>query len=95
MAITPEEAEERETAERRARGLDWSKAHRLHIHNQIESRPGPVEDDGTSWLENRSAGLVHLVCNCGYSSGWIRRQEMPDPVQLKAEHGAPWESLSV
>ncbi|USQ82641.1 hypothetical protein NFX46_01965 [Streptomyces phaeoluteigriseus] len=95
MAITPEEAEGREAAERRTRGLDWSKGHRLHIHNQIESRPGPIEADGASWLENRATGMVHLACNCGYSSGWIPRREMPDPMHLKAEHGAPIESQTI
>ena len=73
----------------------WPRGHRLHIHNQIESRPGPIEADGASWLENRATGMVHLVCNCGYSSGWIPRREMPDHMQLKAEHGAPIESLVI
>lgn len=95
MAITPEQAQAREDAERRARGLDWSKGHRLTVHNQIESRPGPAQGDGASWLENRAVGVVHLLCNCGYSSGWIPRAEMPDPDQLKAEHGVPFESLSI
>ncbi|MEU5769808.1 hypothetical protein ABZ782_28225 [Streptomyces asoensis] len=89
----PEQAQAREDAERRDRGLDWSKPHRLTIHNQIESRPGPLEEDGRAWLENRSAGMVHLLCNCGYSTGWIRRQDMPDPTTLKAEHQAPYESM--
>ncbi|WP_460067366.1 hypothetical protein [Streptomyces sp. YKOK-I1] len=95
MAITREQAEAIEEAQRRAQGLGWATGHRLTIHNQIESRPGPVQDDGTSWLENRSVGMVHLLCNCGYSSGWIPRDQMPGPDQLKAEHGVPFEALII
>lgn len=63
----------------------WSKRHELHIYCQVESRPGSV----SGWRENQSTGLVHLICNCGYSSGWIPQDQMPSRDQLVGEHGAP------
>jgi hypothetical protein len=69
----------------------WTAQHRLALYNQIET--GPPTSDG--WATNRAAGRVHLLCNCGYSSGWIDRKDLPSPDQLKAEHGVPLMSLSV
>jgi len=65
----------------------WTTGHDLSVHNQIESRPGPAQEDGITWADNRSTGMVHVLCNCGYSSGWIPRQEMPSFEQLRAAHG--------
>jgi len=72
----------------------WAQSHRLHLFNQIESRPGPVEADGTAWEETRATGFVHLLCNCGFSTGWIPRTRMPTPEELKAQHGVPFMSMS-
>lgn len=67
----------------------WTKQHELHLHNQVETKPGEPEADGTAWMDARSAGMVHLLCNCGYSTGWIPRSDMPSREQLQADHGSP------
>jgi hypothetical protein len=66
----------------------WVRGHRLYVHQQTEARAGQSDATGARWQETRGTGLLHLVCNCGYSSGWILREDMPDLDQLKAEHGA-------
>ncbi|WP_143608487.1 hypothetical protein [Streptomyces sp. CB03234] len=65
----------------------WTKRHQLHVRHQVESRPGPAEPDGTQWIEHRATGMVHLLCNCGYTSGWIPVQELPSMGELLDRHG--------
>lgn len=66
----------------------WTTPHELHIHRQTEAHRG---DDG--WLVVQGTDLIHLLCNCGYSTGWISRAELPTREQLLAEHGKPLQSL--
>jgi hypothetical protein len=73
----------------------WTAQHRLALYNQIETTAGPVTERGQQWAETRGTGRVHLLCNCGWTSGWIDRKDMPSPEQLKAEHGVPLMSISV
>ncbi|MFD5874023.1 hypothetical protein [Streptomyces sp. NPDC060322] len=70
----------------------WAKQHELHVYNQTEARPGKPEADGTAWMDVRSAGMVHLLCNCGYSTGWISRRDMPSLEQLQTDHASPFRS---
>jgi len=68
---------------------EWTAQHRLTLYNQIETTAGPITERGQQWAETRATGFVHLLCNCGYSTGWIPRTRMPTPEDLKAQHGVP------
>lgn len=68
----------------------WSKPHQLHMFRQVEQRPG----EGSGWMEAQSAGLIHLLCNCGYSTGWIPEDQTPNRAQLLADHGVPFSSVA-
>lgn len=63
----------------------WTMSHQLHVYCQVESKPDAV----TGWWTHQATGLVHLLCNCGYSTGWIPQDQMPSRQQIVAEHGAP------
>ena len=67
----------------------WEFTHRIHYLNQIETRAGAPTADGTQWAENRLTGLVNVVCNCGYSSGWVPRDGMPLPADMIGAHPHP------
>jgi hypothetical protein len=71
----------------------WVRGHRLYLTQQTEARAGSADARAARWQETRSTGQMNLVCNCGYSSGWIARKDMPDLDQLRAEHGAPYETI--
>lgn len=56
----------------------------------------PQDVSGTHAVHRRLTDLVHYVCNCGYSSGWVPvdtmplasdfiEQHMPDPAFLDRE----------
>jgi hypothetical protein len=65
----------------------WTLEHRVHLFNQDEVRPGPPDSDGTRWVERRLTGKANAVCNCGWSSGWMDRDELlAMREQLKTEH---------
>jgi hypothetical protein len=66
----------------------WAKPHELRVFKQTEHRPG----EG-GWMEAQHSGQVHLLCNCGYSTGWIPREQMPSRDELLADHGAPLGSV--
>ncbi|GAA2108758.1 hypothetical protein [Streptomyces synnematoformans] len=66
----------------------WTKRHELHLFRQAEQRPSSA-----GWTECQGTGLVHLVCNCGYSSGWIASDDMPSVEQLMADHGKAFRSI--
>ncbi|MFJ6645780.1 hypothetical protein ACIQPS_08975 [Streptomyces sp. NPDC091290] len=61
----------------------WTQPHELHLFAQTVHRPAEDSD----WREAQRTGLVHLLCNCGYSTGWIPRGQMPSLDELSAEHG--------
>lgn len=69
----------------------WATQHQLHVYGQTESRPNPT----TGWWERRATGLVHLLCNCGYTTGWIPRDQMPSREQMLDEHGSPGDTATV
>ncbi|MDX3047567.1 hypothetical protein PV378_13795 [Streptomyces scabiei] len=64
----------------------WTMSHQLHVFNQVESRPGPPDDEGTRWMERRTTGKATAVCSCGYSSGLVDRGDLPPVDALAAEH---------
>lgn len=65
----------------------WTLDHRLHVFNQIESRPGQPNEKGEQWMERRLTGLVLAVCNCGFNTGWIPRDQLPSSGELLGRHG--------
>jgi hypothetical protein len=67
----------------------WVKPHVLQVFKQVERRP----DKGSGWMETQGTGLVHLLCNCGYSTGWISREQVPNSEELAAEHEKPLASV--
>lgn len=62
----------------------WALEHTLHLLTQTEILAG---SDG--WSERRPTGRALAVCNCGYISGWVPRDELPPVATLLAEHGLP------
>ncbi|MFM9796531.1 hypothetical protein [Streptomyces turgidiscabies] len=64
----------------------WTLDHRLHVLNQIESRPGPPNDEGERWMERRTTGKATAVCSCGFNTGLVDRSELPAVEELAAEH---------
>lgn len=64
----------------------WTMSHQLHVLNQIESRPGPPDDDGVRWMERRLTGKTIAVCPCGLNTGLVDRSELPSIEELAAQH---------
>jgi hypothetical protein len=69
-------------------GQPWSNVHELQVFNQVEQRP-----TDSRWVETQATGQVLVLCNCGYVTGWIPRDQMPDRAELVAAHGVPFASL--
>lgn len=59
----------------------WTLEHDVHLFIQNEVRPGP-----SMWLERRLAGKANVVCACGFTTGWVTRDQLPTREQLSAEH---------
>ncbi|WP_030682054.1 hypothetical protein [Streptomyces cellulosae] len=66
----------------------WVKQHELHVFKQTEQ-----SIDASGWRLINGTGLLHALCNCGYSTGWIPRDQMPSREQLTADHGEPFRSI--
>jgi uncharacterized ParB-like nuclease family protein len=64
----------------------WTMSHQLHVLNQIESRPGPPDEEGVRWMQRRLTGKTTAVCSCGYSSGLVDRDELPPIEELARRH---------
>ncbi|MFE7791306.1 hypothetical protein [Streptomyces sp. NPDC057460] len=64
----------------------WTTEHRVTLLQQIETRPGDDAGAGQRWMEARNTGRVLVACNCGYTSGWVRRSDLPDAAAVYAEH---------
>lgn len=60
----------------------WTIDHRVTLFQQTKSRPGPVDGNGDQWVEREATGLMLAVCNCGYTTGWIPKADMPDHAVL-------------
>ncbi|WP_097933749.1 MULTISPECIES: hypothetical protein [unclassified Streptomyces] len=58
--------------------------HNLRVINQV--RRTPNQADNQTWPTNELTGMVHITCNCGYSTGWIPRDQAPDREKTRAEH---------
>lgn len=65
----------------------WTAEHRLTLLAQTESSAGTIDHRGQRWLDRRSTGLVLAACNCGYTTGWIPRAELPSYEWLLGKHG--------
>ncbi|MFE7966144.1 hypothetical protein ACFU0X_24430 [Streptomyces cellulosae] len=83
----------RRTRSTHADNEGWVRGHRLYVHQQTEARAGQRDTTGARWQETRGTGRLAVVCNCGYSTGWIARENMPNLDQLRSEHGAPYETI--
>jgi hypothetical protein len=64
----------------------WTLDHHLTILNQIESRPGPADDEGIRWTERRPTGKAIALCPCGLNTGLVDRSELPNIEELTAQH---------
>lgn len=59
--------------------------HDPHVYQQVQSC------DGTEHATHRElTGLVLYFCNCGYSSGWVNRFELPEPEDFIRAHRPDW-----
>lgn len=65
----------------------WTIDHQLHALIQIESRPGPLTDEGVRWMERRLTGKAVAACSCGYSTGLVDSGTLPNIEELAVEHG--------
>lgn len=83
----------RRTRSAHADSEGWVRGHRLYIHQQTEARAGQHDSTGARWQETRGTGQLNLVCNCGYSTGWVAREDLPNLDQLRSEHGMPYETI--
>jgi hypothetical protein len=53
---------------------------------QVESCVDPGDHHAT---HRRFTGLVNYLCNCGFSSGWVTKDSLPDPTDFLREHLPP------
>lgn len=49
-----------------------------------------MECVGEHAVHRRLTEMVHFMCNCGFSSGWVSKDTMPQPSDFLEEH-APTE----
>lgn len=64
----------------------WAMDHHLQLLVQTEHRADPDPSRGT---ERRHTGLAMAACSCGYTSGLLPREELPDDEALRALHPRP------
>ncbi|WP_328544589.1 hypothetical protein [Streptomyces europaeiscabiei] len=64
----------------------WALDHHLTVLNQIESQPGPPDDEGVRWVERRLTGKAIAVCPCGLNTGLVDRSDLPNLQELAARH---------
>lgn len=41
-------------------------------------------------MHRELTGVALFYCNCGYSSGWLTQEELPDPHEFIEAHRSPW-----
>lgn len=64
----------------------WTLDHRPQIIRQTETRPGPVQSDGSRWIERRLTGMGTASCSCGYTTGLVAREQLPEITAFVGEH---------
>ncbi|MDX2946805.1 hypothetical protein PV383_38400 [Streptomyces caniscabiei] len=64
----------------------WALDHYLTVLNQIESRPGPPDDEGVRWMVRRLTGKAIAVCPCGLNTGLVDRSDLPNLQELVVQH---------
>lgn len=57
--------------------------HSPHTLAQVESCVDPGDHHA---VHRRFTGLVNYVCNCGFSSGWVPKDELPDSPDFILAH---------
>lgn len=68
----------------------WTLNHDPHIWRQHEARPGPPDKDGVRSTERRFTGLGTATCSCGYTTGLVPKEQLPDLLDFFGEH-TPYE----
>lgn len=53
----------------------WTLEHTWRGRLQTRMRPGPPDAKGRQWVTREFTGLAHVICNCGFSSGWVQVPE--------------------
>ena len=64
----------------------WGLAHQPHILMQSEARPGPANTEGARWTERRLTGMGTALCSCGYTTGLLPREQLPEIRAFVGEH---------
>ncbi|MEE4546474.1 hypothetical protein V2S66_31480 [Streptomyces sp. V4-01] len=64
----------------------WKPDHNPHILLQLEARPGPPNARGIRSTERRLTGYGTACCSCGYTTGLLPRDQLPDLLTLVGEH---------
>ncbi|MET9876565.1 hypothetical protein ABZZ36_18350 [Actinacidiphila glaucinigra] len=67
----------------------WTTDHKVTLLAQVESRPAAADSQGQRWMERRHTGLVLAACNCGWTTGWVPKDQMPSTAELLGRHGVP------
>lgn len=63
----------------------WELEHAWQGRLQTRMRPGPPDAKGQQWAHREFTGLAHVICNCGFSSGWVPAPEAePGSSNLRA-----------
>lgn len=50
---------------------DWTVEHAWRGRIQTRTKPGEPNEKGERWTLREFTGLAHVICNCGFSSGWV------------------------
>jgi hypothetical protein len=58
---------------------------RPHVTRQMVECIGAEGSDGHA-VHRKLTELVHYLCNCGFSSGWVPAGTMPQPSDFMEEH---------
>ncbi|GAA2694372.1 hypothetical protein GCM10010400_69920 [Streptomyces aculeolatus] len=70
----------------------WEMQHEVKVLNQRRTRAAEPDTEGVRWQEVELTGLVHGLCNCGASTGWVERPgpDAEDVVALLGEGCREW-----
>lgn len=64
----------------------WTLDHNPHIWLQHEARPMPPDENGRRWTERRLTGYGTACCSCGYTTGLVQRDQLPDIRTFIGQH---------
>lgn len=58
----------------------------LHIPRMFDQVESCVDPGDGHAVHHRRTGLVNYTCNCGYTSGWVPKGELPIPYDFTLDH---------